>query len=151
MSNEYFHVRINSTKENPNRDFNIFMTEMITNRTAIWDKDKGNKIKTGDYLGFITGPNGKEIVYIFRVKNELPTHMRPRHWESAMPYTDPRAGSVSDRGVIELTNDHSLPKTCEWSEIRRTTGLGNSYPSWMPRGTSRVVKKSLLPFAELIN
>ena len=121
---------------------------MITTRSGIWDKDKDNKIKVGDYLGFITGPIGNELVYIFLVKNELPHEMRPRHWVSAAPHTENNGvTSVSNRGVIELTNEHSLPKTCEWSEIRRTTGLGKECATWMPRGTSRVAKKNLLPFA----
>jgi hypothetical protein len=147
MSTEYYHVRISPTKQNPFSDFAIFMCDMVTNRRAIWDKDKLNKIKTGDYLAFIAGPVGHELVYIFKVIEELALEMRPDHWELNNPYTKNNGiTAVSDRMPIMLTNVHSLPKTCEWCEIRRSTGLGNSHASWMPRGTQRVKNKHLLPF-----
>jgi hypothetical protein len=144
---EYYHVRISPSRGQPNSDFAIFLSEMTTQRYSVWDKDKNGKIKPGDYLGFITGPVGQELVYIYLVKNELPSYMRPSHWASANPHTTNNGVTpVCDRGVITLTNIHSLPKTYEWNLIKRSTGLGNDCPSWAPRGTSRVKNKHLLPF-----
>lgn len=144
---EYYHTRVNPSRSQPSSDFGIFMSEMMATRQGIWDKDKGNKLKKGDYLSFITGPVGNEIVYIYLVKEELPSYMRPSHWASAKPYTENNGiTSVDDRGVIVLTNEHSLPKTIEWSDVRRATGLGGDCSTWMPRGTQRVKNSERLPF-----
>jgi len=114
----------------------------------MWDKDKSNKIKTGDYIGFITGPTNNENVLIFLVKEELPSSMRPTHWATTTPYTEGNGISpVNDREVVILTDIHSLPKQVEWSTIRDSTGLGGDCSTWMPRGTQRVVKTHLLPFS----
>jgi hypothetical protein len=144
----YFHVRINNKSGQPSSDFGIFMGEILTRRESVWDKDNANKIKKGDYLGFITGPKDNEIVYIFLVKEEHPSQMRPSHWAVGKPHVDGNGNSaVDDRGVITLTNNHKLPKQVEWSHVRRATGLGGDCATWMPRGTQRVVRTSKLPFS----
>jgi len=124
------------------------MTEILEKRESMWDKDKSNKIKTGDYIGFITGPTGDENVYIFLVKAELPPSMRPTHWATNTPYTEGNGVSaVNDREVVILTNKHSVPKQVEWNTIKKSTGLGGECTTWMPRGTQRIVKSHLLPFS----
>ena len=143
----YFHVRINNKKDQPNSDFSVFMREIIEKRESLWDKDNGNKIKKGDYLGIITGPMNNENVYIFLVKEEHSPAMRPSHWAVGTPHTEGNGlGSVDYRGVITLTNNHALPKEIEWRKIRRETGLGGECESWMPRGTQRIVNTQNLPF-----
>ena len=144
----YFHVRISNKSGQPSSDFAIFMAEILACRESMWDKDKANKMKKGDYIGFITGPKDNENVYIFLVKEEHPEQTtRPRHWVVGKPHTVGNGNSaVDDRGVITLTNNHTLPKQVEWSEIRRATGLGGDCATWMPRGTQRVVDYRKLPF-----
>jgi hypothetical protein len=147
----YFHVRINSKKQ-PHGDFTKFLAEITSSREGQWDKDTNGFIKTGDYLGFITGPKGDEVVHIFLVKSEHNSSERPEHWAKGKPHTDGNGKCpVDGRGVIVLTDKHRLPKTIEWSDLRTQTGLGGTSTTWMPRGTERVKSKQhLLPFAHLL-
>lgn len=147
---DYFHTRVNPNKSQPNSDFGIFMADMVTKKEAIWDKDHYNKMKIGDYIGFITGPTGTEMVYIYKVKEELPASYRSVYWKSSDPHTEGNGKTaVRERGVVMLTNVHNLPhKQYEWREIRdalqRST---NGSAKGIPRGTERVVtNKNLLPF-----
>jgi hypothetical protein len=144
---EYYHTRVNSKKSQPDTDFSKFMRDITSYRKASWDKDKGNKLCKGDYLGFITGPTGHELVYIFKVISEHPSSDRPNHWVKGKPHTIGNGKySVDNREVIELSNNHSLPKTIEWKQFREITGLGKNCKSWMPRGTQRIRDKTVLPF-----
>ena len=144
----YWHVRINPKRTKVMKDFSIFQTDIIKTRQGRWDKDSKNRIAVGDHLGFITGPVGEELVFIFKIIGEESANERPNHWASSTPYTDNNGmNSVADRKVIILTNKHSLPKTFEWREFRRSTGLGGECASWAPRGTQRVdQKKFILPW-----
>ena len=148
----YYHTRVSPAKVNPSHDFNVFMSEIISKREGLWDKDKKNQICIGDYLGFITGPNGNELVYIFRVQKELPTIMRHNHWANNTPYTKGNGSDpVCHRQVIQLTNNHPLPQTITWKEFRNTTGLGGDCAHWMPRGTQIIKDKNKLPFKHLMD
>jgi hypothetical protein len=150
----YFHSRVNPKKTQPNSDYAVFMADMVTKREAIWDKDHYGKIKTGDYIGFITGPTGSEVVYIYKVKEELPASERPAHWKSSDPHTEGNGKTcVGERGVVVLTNIHDIPrKQYEWSEIRDATRRStNGSTKGIPRGTERVVThKNLLPFFDYL-
>jgi hypothetical protein len=144
---EYYHVRINPKREEVMNDFCLFFTELLTTRQGRWDKDSKNRIVVGDYIGFITGPVGEEVVYICKVEREGVARDRPTHWASTTPYTSNNGkSSVADRQVIILTNKHELPKTFEWRKFRAITGLGKGCVAWAPRGTQRVVNKKTLPF-----
>lgn len=142
---DYYHVRINPNKKGVMGDFKIFFSEVLMTGRGKWDKDWKNKIATGDYIGFITGPRGGEMIYIFKVERE--SIVRPTHWASNTPYTENNGNSsVSYRQVIILTNRHKLPKTWDWRFFRAVTGLGGECVSWMPRGTQRVANKKNMPF-----
>jgi hypothetical protein len=144
---EYYHVRISPKRKVVDHDFGIFLSEMMATREGKWDKDGKNGIVAGDYLGFITGPCENALVYIFKVSREGSIKERPWYWANDTPYNEGNGtNSVSERQVIILTNNHSLPKTYEWSDFKAKTGLGGSCISWMPRGTQRVVNKKRLPF-----
>jgi hypothetical protein len=144
---EYYHVRISPKRVDVMTDFSIFFTEILATREGRWDKDSKNRIVVGDYLGFITGPVGEEVVYIYKVEREGTADERPSHWASATPYTSNNGQTaVSDRQVIILTNKHTLPKTFEWRKFRSITGLGGKCVAWAPRGTQRVADKKALPF-----
>ena len=143
----YYHVRISPGRKSVMSDFMKFQTEVTKTRTGIWDKDSQNKITVGDYLGFITGPVGDELIQIFKVERQGTKDERPAHWASSTPYTNNNGTEiVSTRQVIILTNKHPLPKTYEWREFRKITGLGGDCTAWIPRGTQRVVDKKKIPF-----
>ena len=141
----FFIVRI-SVQKNPKYDYKVFSDAISVNTEAPWDMDFRNKMKVGDYLGFIVGEKGSETVHIFKVKSET---VRELHWEKHAPYV-PGNGkhSVEHRVAIILTNVHDLPKTYDWKIIKESTGLAPARDSWMPRGTQVCKKKHLLPFWE---
>jgi hypothetical protein len=141
----FFIVRING-KNNPKYDYKFFLDAISVNTEAPWDKDWQNKIKVGDYLGFIVGEKGFETVHIVKVKSET---VREPHWKKHGPYV-PGNGTkhVKYRCGIILTNVHDLPKTYDWKIIKESVGLAPACDSWMPRGTQVVKKKHLLPFWE---
>lgn len=142
---EYYHTRVSPQRSQPSSDFAKFLSEIVTKRESVWDKDHRGKIKTGDYLGFITGETGKELIYIFRVKKELPHYMRPDHWAQNRSHTS-GVENVDKRDVIVLTNEHPLPKTFEWLLFQKATELGR-----IPQGTQRVAtKKYLIPFVSMM-
>jgi len=142
----YWHVRI-SAKHQPMKDFLYFLNDITLMRKAQWDSDTTNHIKQHDYLGFITGPNGKECVKIYLVTKVLTSEKRHMHWATHNPHTKGNGiGSVDHRDVIILSDIHSLVKHVEWNDVRKATGLGKSCSHWMPRGTQRVRQPHLLPF-----
>ena len=139
----YYHVRI-SGKKNPNYDYGIFLNTIHVNNEAPWDKDSKNKIKVGDYIGFIVGKKSQEVVWIYKVKCET---IRETHWKQDCPYTMGNGtGSVSHRDGIILTNIHDLPKHIEWETVRKNINFSPNNDSFMPRGTQVVKNKHLLPF-----
>ena len=139
----YYHVRI-SGKKNPKYDYGVFTNEINLKNEAPWDKDSKNKIKVGDYLGFIVGKKGYEVVWIYKVKSET---VRETHWKQDSPYTEGNGiGSVGHREGIILTNIHDLPKNIEWDTIRKCVNFSPNNDSWMPRGTQLIKNSHLLPF-----
>ena len=144
---EYYHVRINPKRTDVMTDFSIFFTEILVTREGRWDKDSKNRIVVGDYLGFITGPVGEEVVYIYKVEREGTADERPSHWASATPYTSNNGQTaVSDRQVIILTNKHTLPKTFEWRKFRSITGLGGKCVAWAPEELKGLLIRRLYLF-----
>lgn len=137
----YYHVRISNSK-NPKNDFEKFKKELALNNEAPWDKDRNNKIKVGDKVGFITGPNGHEFVELFEVKSETE---RENHWVRGSPYVRGNGtNSVGHRNGIMLIN--FLPKTIEWKILKESIKFAPGNTSWMPRGMCVVKNKHLLPF-----
>lgn len=114
---------------------------------GFWDNDTRNRMKSGDFLGFITGPmDGNEQIHIYKIIDGLTKDERLSHWKSDTPYTTGNGVNiVSHRQVIVLTNDHSLPKTYSW-RFRSETGLGKENDTWMPRGTQNVLIQENFPF-----
>jgi hypothetical protein len=134
LSNEspdYWNVRISPKQPQVMDDYSELVETVRATGEGLWDRDCKNKIKEGDYLGFIVGP----------------TNERLPQWASSTPYTRGNGtNSVSDRQAIVLTNNHSIEKTYDWREFRRITGLGKDCSSWMPRGTQKVLNRETLPF-----
>ncbi len=142
----YWHVRISPTKPSVLLDYKRFVESVMTSGTGFWDNDAKNRMKSGDFLGFITGPiDGNEQIHIYKVMDGLTTDERLSHWKSDTPYTTGNGvNSVSHRQVIILTNDHLLPKLYSWRKFRSETGLGKTHYPWMPQGTEHVRRN--LPF-----
>ena len=137
----YYHVRISNNKKNPKNDFEKFKKELALNNEAPWDKDRNNKIKPGDVVGFITGEKD-HIVELFKVKSETD---RENHWVKDSPYVRGNGtNSVKHRNGIMLTS--FLPKTIEWKILKESIKFAPGNTSWMPRGMCVVKNKHLLPF-----
>lgn len=131
---------------NASSDWQLFMNDMTITNQGKWDKDHKGKIVAGDYLGFIIGEKGEEVVKIFKVKEELPLNLRESWW-SEKAYTENNGvNSTKHRVPILLTNQHELPKTWAWSDIKKNVGLSPNCSTWMPRGTQRIANSNLLPF-----
>ena len=141
----YYHVRIGVTAKTPKYDYGIFLETIKSKSEAPWDKDSRNKIKVGDYVGFITGEKHTEfIVEIYKVKSEI---QREKHWNTVVPYVEGNGtNTVQHRTGILLTNVHDLPKIMEWDLIKERINFAPNNPSWMPRGMQVVKNKHLLPF-----
>jgi hypothetical protein len=145
-SPNYYHLRIAPDKLSVNYDFRRFSESVSATGKGLWDRDHQNKIKEGDYLGFIVGTKNEEQIHIYQVDRICTADERPSHWASSTPYTQGNGTKkVSHRQAIVLTNNHSI-KTYDWRDFRRITGLGKNCPSWMPRGTQIVLNKEKLPF-----
>ena len=145
-NSNYSHVRISPSRKNPIKDFTLFMNEMTITNQGKWDKDHKGALAAGDFIGFIVGKTGEEVVYIYKVIKELPLTKRESWW-SEKAYTENNGiKSTKHRVPILLTNEHEYPKTWAWSDIKKKVGLSPKCSTWMPRGTQRVVKKHLLPF-----
>jgi hypothetical protein len=144
----YWHVRISPSKKSVILDYRKFVESVMTSGKGFWDNDTRNRMKSGDFLGFITGPtDGNEQIHIYKVIDSLTPEERLSHWKSDTPYTSGNGvNTVSHRQVIVLTNDHSLPKTYSWRRFRSETGLGKENDSWMPRGTEKVLIRENFPF-----
>jgi hypothetical protein len=142
----YWHVRISPTKKSVILDYREFVESVMTSGKGFWDNDTKNRIQSGDFLGFITGPtDGNEQIHIYKVIDGLTPEERLSHWKSDTPYTTGNGVNiVSHRQVIVLTNDHLLPKSYSWRKFRSETGLGKENDRWMPRGTEKVNRT--LPF-----
>ena len=146
MQPNYYHARINPSCMKASFDWQLFMNDMTITNQGKWDKDHKGKIVAGDYLGFIIGEKGEEVVKIFKVKEELPLNQRESWW-SEKAYTENNGvNSTKHRVPILLTNQHELPKTWAWSDIKKNVGLSPNCSTWMPRGTQRVANSNLLPF-----
>lgn len=142
----YWHVRISPTKPSVLLDYLKFVESVRVSRKGFWDNDTKNRMKSGDFLGLITGPNdGNEQIHIYKVIDVLTPDERLSHWKSDTPYTTGNGVNiVSHREVIVLTNDHILPKSYSWRMFRSETGLGKEKYTWMPRGTEKVKGQRIL-------
>lgn len=126
-------VRISPRKAEAVRDYDYFLEEVSTNGQGLWDKDTRNRMRTGDYVGFITGPIPDAEVQLFRVVEERPVEARQSFW------------SVSHREVVVLTHDPEAPVGYSWNMWRRETGYAESF--W-PNGTMPTQKIPAVVAAE---
>jgi hypothetical protein len=135
----YYHVRI--SRKVPKEDYARFKDDILEKEEAIWDKDARNKIKIGDYIGFIVGENGHQMVEIYKVKSET---LRETVWKQNEPYVQGNGiHEVKHRVGIILTSIH---KSFEWKKLKKDINFAPNNPIWMPRGMQVVKNKHLLPF-----
>ena len=122
--NKFYHVRISPNQFQAKSDFDNFTAEISESGSGRWDKDKDNKLTTGDYLAFITGPKDAKLVKIFMVRAEMSADTRPEWWVKNSPHTENNGTTPADnRGVVQLTDNHPLPKTIEWTVYREYLGF----------------------------
>lgn len=114
-------VRISPRKPESVRDYDFFLNELETTGQGLWDKDVRNKVRTGDYLGFITGPIADADVYLFRVTGERPAHARHPFWRP------------SEREVVVLERvGEAQVVQYPWNAWRVEIGY---VPTFWPNGT----------------
>jgi len=143
---ELFIVRISPTRHTPGSDYTMFTNDIELTGNGKWDQDFNGKMKTGDYLAFITGINGNEMVNIFKVTKTLPLSEREVWWSKNAYTTGNGINNTKNRIPLILTNEHELPKTWAWKDIKEKVGLSPNCSTWMPRGTQRVKNASRMPF-----
>jgi len=144
---DYFHVRISPSRKQVVDDYLTLIKTVKETGQGLWDQYSKKQIKEGDYLGFITGPSNNEQISIYKIARVCTTSERLSQWASTTPYTAGNGRNiVSHRSAIVLTKNHFLPKTYDWRNFRRETGLGNDCSSWMPRGIQKVLNIKTTPF-----
>ena len=127
-------VRISLRKgaETARHDYSFLKKENAEGKQAIWDKDARNTISIGDWLGFIVGENGNEIVDLYQVVREAHVSERPVHWKRINSYTNQETTTKPiARELIVLSSDN--PIQMEWSDWKRKVDYKEKY---MPRGTT---------------
>ncbi len=125
-------VRISENKE-AKKDYNIFKEQHINNQNAFWDKDSKNRMKKGDWLGFIVGPKNNEMVELYLIENELSKEYRPNHWQKNTKYTNQNTLTLpKTREVIILSNQSKIEML--WREWKNKVNYKVAY---MPRGTTK--------------
>ena len=126
-------VRISKRKQAKKAqiDYIKFKNQIKEKKEAIWDKDSNNKIKVGNWFGFIVGPVGKEIVELYLVISEKSIEYRAEHWAKDESYTNQKTNIKSmTREVIILKNQQPITK--KWKEWKKKVKYNDKYT---PRGT----------------
>jgi hypothetical protein len=143
----FFLVRIGPNRKTPVKDYKKFKENILSSNEGIWDSDKYNIINENDYIGFIIGLKSNEKIEIYKVIKINNTDNRDPEWNTNEPYMPGNGkNSVGHRNQIKLTNNHNLPRTYNWVKFKSDVGYSPNCTNWMPRGTTRVVKKHLIPF-----
>ena len=135
-------VRISPTRQRPTKDFKILQEEIKISGEGRWDKDHNNKMKVGDDLAFIVGPNPNPNVHFFKIKAGILN--RASHWASHTPYTTGNGiCQVKHRQTVQLTKSQSY-ETMTWAYFKASLELAPNCSTYMPRGTMVATKKHLL-------
>lgn len=103
---------------------------MKRSEKKLWDKDYKNKIKKGDWLGFIINKNNKLVIELYYIEDELSSLYRLKYWEN------------NGREVIKFRNQSIL--SYNWDEWKKNINYSKIY---IPRGTIR----SKNPFGTFLN
>ena len=114
-------VRISERKgsEKARVDYNIMYQRVNNGLIGEWDKDSRNRMKSGDWLGFIVGK--EELVHLYYIESEASTEHRPDHWKMD-----------SFREVVIFKKQ--LPIIKKWSSWKENVGYKERY---MPMGTTK--------------
>ena len=125
-------ISLRNGAEAARHDYGILKDENAQGKETLWDKDARNKIHIGDWLGFIVGENGDEVVELYQVVGEAPVSKRPVHWKRIESYTNQETTTKPiARELIVLSSDN--PTQMEWSDWKRKVDYKDKY---MPRGTT---------------
>jgi len=114
-------------------DYNFLKKDNARGKNAMWDKDTRNNIAIGNWIGFIVGENGNEVVELYQVIGEAPISKCPKHWKRVKIYTDQdTATKPITRELIVLSSDD--PVQLEWNYWKRAVDYKEKYT---PRGTTK--------------
>ena len=133
-SSDQFHiVRISDDPKraaNARRDYKKLQEQMVSEENDVkWDNSHKNNIQNGNWIGFIVGPVGYEIVECYKVKNVLSIDQREINWSNNQ-YTDQITNPVNNRNVIIL--EKQPPYKMLWKTWKQNC---NYKPKYTPRGT----------------
>lgn len=134
-SDEIYIVRIgnHSGAKAARKDYSLLKQQIEQKGKCVWDKDSHNKIKPGNWIGFIIGPNNDEDVELYYIESEESTETRPKHWHNLKPYTNQTTQTLpKKREVIVLKNQS--PIKFSWKKWKKLVGYKENY---MPRGTTK--------------
>jgi len=127
-------VRISERKNaaNMRRDYEFLKTSISNGDKSVWDKDSKNRMKKGDWLGFIVGPNKHELVDLYYIEFEENTESRLSHWNKNEPYIQNSNTLPKSREVVVFKKQSSI--IISWSEWRHKVGYKETY---IPMGTTK--------------
>ncbi len=125
-------VRISQKSVGAQKDYEIMKDKIDNGYSSEWDSVKGNRVKVGDWMGFILGEASSAEVELYQVGEIKGPEHRPKHWANRQYTSQQVQESVKNREVVVFKNQKSL--TIDWAEWKEDVGYKEKY---MPRGTVR--------------
>ena len=112
-------------------DYRIMLKRLKSDGLAEWDSDKKNRIRVGDWLGFIIGPIRNENVILFKVVDRKGSEHRPKHWNTGKYTAQKVQENVCNREVIYFSEKGP---ELSWKVWKKTVGYKEGYT---PQGTTK--------------
>ena len=130
---EVYLVRISQKSTSAIADHAIMRSELVTvGKDAKWDSVKGNKVRVGDWMGFIIGDSHSESVELYQVAAVKGPEHRPSHWNRIQYTCQKVTENVSEREVVIFKKRQ--PLVYDWGSWKKDVEYK---PLYMPRGTIR--------------
>jgi hypothetical protein len=133
---ELYSVRITEDPKNPKpkNDYALFIQQLKDTGYGFWDKDVRNKLKTGNYLGFIVGEPKNAKICIYKVTDEKDETYREDNWSQNTGYTSHSIESIPKfRQVIVF--EYQTPIIYDWKQWKIDVGYN---PRFYPRATQKI-------------
>lgn len=133
---KFYAVRITEDPKNPKpkADYENFVNQMERDEVAIWDKDASNRLKKGDYLGFIIGQPQSAKICIYKISGEQDVSYRETSWSKEVGYTSSSIENVPKHRQV-IVFDHQIPMVYDWKEWKTNVGY---HPRFYPRATQKI-------------
>jgi hypothetical protein len=133
---ELYAVRITEDPKNPKPklDYENFISQLGSDEIAFWDKDVKNKLKKGDYLGFIVGEASSAKIYIYKISEEKDISCREVSWSKNIGYTKSSIENIPKyRQVIGF--EYQIPVIYSWKKWKIDVGYHSRF---FPRATQKI-------------